>query len=167
MLPTVSDRGINSRNEALEFARRARHNLEFIEGAAARDPDADVHVVTQLALTLLGVIVFPKEKLFLGEVERRELASLAAAGWPDWTINRDDPTRPTVTLGNLLTHLRNAVAHGRISFTSDSRRMDEVGIIVEDKKPRDLEPYWAAEIRAPELRTFCERLLAFIDETIG
>jgi len=168
MLGTMSERGVNSRNEALEFARRARQNLKFIEQAAAQYPDADVYVVTQLTLSLLGAIVFPKEKLLLDQIERTPLASLGTEGWPDWTITRDDPSRPTRTLGELLRHVRNAVRHGRITFTSDSPRMDEVGILVEDKKNRrDPEPYWCAEIQAPKLRTFCERLLAYIDDTIG
>jgi hypothetical protein len=76
MLGTMSERGVNSRNEALEFARRARQNLKFIEQAAAQYPDADVYVVTQLTLSLLGAIVFPKEKLLLDQIERTPLTSL-------------------------------------------------------------------------------------------
>jgi hypothetical protein len=164
----MSERGVNSRNEALEFARRARQNLRFIEEAAAHYPDADVYVVTQLTLSLLGAIVFPKEKLLLDQIERTPLTSLTTKGWPEWKITRDDLAKPTSTLGDLLRHVRNAVAHGRITFTSDSPRMEEVGILIEDKKDRkDSEPYWCAEIQAPHLRTFCERLLAYIEDTIG
>jgi hypothetical protein len=132
----MTERGLNSRNEALEFARRARQNLKFIEEAAAQYPDADVYVVTQLTLFLLGAIVFPKEKLLLDQIERTPLTSLTTKGWPEWRITRDDPAKPTRTLGDLLRHVRNAVAHGRITFTSDSPRMEEVGILIEDKKDR-------------------------------
>jgi hypothetical protein len=46
--------------------------------------------------------------------------------------------------------------------------MEDVGVLIEDKRNRkDPEPYWCAEIQAPNLRTFCERLLAYIDDTIG
>lgn len=156
---------INSRNEALEFARRTRRNLEFIEDAAARQ--ADVHVVTQLTLSLLGLIVFPKEKLLLDETERKTVAAMASEGWPTWTITRDEGKKPTGTLADILKHLRNAVAHGRLTFTSDSRRLEEVEIIVEDKEKReDLEPYWCAQIEATGLRTFCLRFLDFIEDTI-
>lgn len=157
---------INSRNEALEFARRTRRNLEFIEDGAARQ--AQVHVVTQLTLSLLGLVVFPKEKLLLDETGRKTLAAMASEGWPTWTITRDDGKKPTSTLADVLKHLRNAVAHGRLTFTSDSPRVEEVAIIVEDKERReDPEPYWCARIEAQDLRTFCLRFLDFIEETIG
>lgn len=160
-------RKINSRNEALEFARRTRQNLEFIEIAAKGRSDGDIHVVTQLTLSLLGLLVFPKEKLLLNEINRRQLADLSKQGWPMWVITRDEPKKPTRTLGSLLRHVRNAVAHGRISFTSDSPRIEEVGLLVEDKYERkDPEPYWCAEIDAPDLRIFCLRFLDLIDDTI-
>jgi hypothetical protein len=156
---------MNTRNEALEFARRARHNLEFIEQAASRGDD--VHVVTQLTLSLLGMVVFPKERLLLEQVEKTLLTSLTTNGWPSWTITKDDATSPTRTLGDILRHVRNAVAHGRITFTSDSRRMEDVRLLVEDRKSGSGEPYWRAEIGAPDLKTFCERFLLYIDDTIG
>lgn len=156
---------MNTRNEALEFARRARRNLEFIEQAASRGED--VHVVTQLTLSLLGMVVFPKEKLLLDAIKKTPLSSLTQRGWPSWTITRDDTAKPTRTLGDVLGHLRNAVAHGRITFTSDSPRMHEVRLLVEDKKHGHGEPHWCAEIAAPDLKTFCERFLTYIDDTIG
>ncbi len=120
--------GFNTRNEALEFAKRTCRNLEFIEDAARR---------------------------------QRE-------GWPTWTITRDSDKKPTEKLADLLRHVRNSVAHGRLTFTSDSRSVEEVAIIVEDKKrPTDPEPYWSARIEAKDLRSFCLRFLNFIDETIG
>jgi len=126
----MTHRGINTRNEALEFARRARQNLEFIEqAAAARPADGSVHVITQLTLSLLGMVVFPKEKLLLDSIEAKTLAGLAKDGWPTWLITRDQPRKPedtTDTLGKLLRHVRNAVAHGRITFTSDSPRPEDV-----------------------------------------
>jgi hypothetical protein len=157
---------INSRNEAFEFARRTRQNLHFIEDAASQH--ANVHVVTQLALSLLGLIVFPKEKLLLDEAERKTIDAMRNENWPTWTITRDDATKPTRTLADMLTHLRNAVAHGRLTFTSDSPRIEEVAIIVEDKKRRhDPEPYWRATIEARDLHAFCLRFLDFIEENTG
>jgi hypothetical protein len=95
------------------------------------------------------------------------LASLAKQGRPTWTITGDDPKVPTETLEDLLRHVRNAVAHGRIRYTSDSPRMDEKGIRVEDQRPHELEPYWSAEIQAPDLKGFCDRFLDYIEQTIG
>jgi hypothetical protein len=51
-----------TRNDTLEFCRRTRRNLEFIENAPQNDPTAPVHAVTQLALSLLGIVVFPYER---------------------------------------------------------------------------------------------------------
>jgi len=45
-----------SRNHALTFAQRTRENLLHIERAAKAGDD--VHVVTQLAISLLGLVVF-------------------------------------------------------------------------------------------------------------
>lgn len=159
-------RSMSSRNDPLEFARRARTNLRFIEQAAANNPGAEVHVVTQLALSLLGMVVFPQEKLLLDRIQEVALTSLARGGWPTWKITLEDPKRPTDTLGDLIRHMRNAVAHGRITFTSDSPKIEDVVFIVKDKKPGDLLPNWTAEIGAPSLRAFCERYLMYIEDPI-
>lgn len=157
---------VNTRNEALEFARRTRRNLEFIENAARTG--ADVHVVTQLTVSLLGLVVFPKERLLLDQAKATTIADMAAKGWPSWTITQDDPQDPTKTLAQILKHVRNATAHGRLTFTSDSRHIEEVAIIVEDKKRReDPAPYWCARIDAKDLRSFCHHFLDFIENTVG
>ena len=76
-------------------------------------------------------------------------------GWFTWKITRDEGKEPTSTLWDILYHLRNAVAPGRLTFTSDSPRIEDVVIMVEDKKNRnDPEPYWCANIGAKDLRTF-------------
>jgi hypothetical protein len=157
----------NTRNEAIEFARRTRRNLEAIEEAA--ESGAEVHVVTQLALSLLGLVVFPKEKLLLEGARRKTLPEMKEEGWPTWVITRDDDKkRPTTTLFDIVAHVRNAASHGRLTFTSDSRLIEEVAIVVEDKKnKKDPEPYWVAQIEAKDLRAFCFRFLEFIDDTIG
>ncbi len=54
---------------------------------------------------------------------------------------------------------RNAVAHGRIKFSSDSRDPREVIIDVEDCKAHQSTPYWAARMTAAELREFCFKLM--------
>jgi hypothetical protein len=117
------------------------------------------------------MIVIPKEKLLLTSVEKKTLADLAKDGWPSWLITQDCPKKPedrTETLGKLIYHVRNAVAHGRISFTSDSPRPEEVMLLVEDKhRSEDRAPYFRAEISAIDLKVFCLRFLELIEETIG
>jgi hypothetical protein len=54
---------LNTRNETHEFARRTSANLDFIERAKVHS--AQVHLVAQLTILLLGLVVFPEEKLLL------------------------------------------------------------------------------------------------------
>lgn len=157
---------MNTRNEALEFARRTRRNLEFVE--KAKGQGAHVHVVTQLTVSLLGLVVFPKEKLLLDQAKSKTISDMRTENWPAWTILLDDPQKPTSNLADILKHLRNAVAHGRLTFTSDSERLEEVAIIVEDKKHReDPEAYWRAQIDGKDLRSFCLHFVDFVENTIG
>jgi hypothetical protein len=150
-----------SRNEVLGFAQRTRKNLEFIEDAY--DGKSDVHVVTQLALSLLGLIVFPWERHCAERVKRLGIDDLKDDGWPAWDIYLGE----SKYLGEIIYHLRNAVAHGRLVFSSDSRDPNDITIDVADHKPKSHVPYWLARIRAPELRQFCLRFIRLIEETVG
>src|ERR1041385_4283083 len=71
-----------SRNDVLIFAARARDNLQYIEEAA--QDGVPVHPITQLALSLLGLIVFPHEQHLDQTLRSRRLDHLIAAGWPRW-----------------------------------------------------------------------------------
>ena len=56
------------RNDTFEFARYTRSNLKCIESAKARG-NHEAHQVTQLMLSLLGLIVFPWATNFKESVE--------------------------------------------------------------------------------------------------
>jgi len=157
----------DTRNEAIEFARFTRRNFEFVVEAAEHDPDLNLHVVTQLTNSLLGLVVFPKERSLLARTQTKTLDDLSKEGWPCWTVTLDDVREPTLTLANIVYHLRNAVAHGRLTFTSDSHQLDEVALIVEDRKPKASQPYWRAQIGARDLRDFCLCFLNFIEDAVG
>lgn len=149
-----------SRNEVLGFAARTRTNLKCIESAF--DDGADVHVVTQLALSLLGLIVFPWEKNFAQKVTSLSLDCLVNQGWPQWEIS----IGACDTLGRLIKHLRNAVAHGRVRFSSDSRNIEEVAIDFADCNPGEDRPNWRARIQAKDLRDFCLRFIDLLENTV-
>ena len=70
-------------------------------------------------------------------------------------------------LGDLVYHLRNAVAHGRLVFSSDSRDPTQVRIQAEDAKSGDKHVYWRASISAPDLRAFCKLYIELLDDVIG
>lgn len=150
-----------SRGHALGFAGRTRKNLEAIEEAFNKGKD--VHVVTQLAISLLGLVVFPWEKNFANRVKNLKLETLVQEGWPRWEIFIGH----CKTLGDLVRRLRNAVAHGHMDFSSDSRLMEEVYIVVEDYKKNANEPHWRARICCKDLRNFCLRFIDLLDQTIG
>jgi hypothetical protein len=112
---------------------------------------------------LLGLIVFRHEKHFDGSLKELRLSLLAAQGWQRWDILKGE----CETLGGLVHRLRNAVAHGRLRFSSDSRHIEELTIEVEDWHPRARGPHWRARIGAADLRAFCLRYIALIEDTVG
>lgn len=63
-----------SRNDALEFARRTQKNLNHIE--VAFNSGEDVHLVTQLANSFLGLIVFPWERNLVEQLKGQSLDEL-------------------------------------------------------------------------------------------
>ncbi len=150
-----------ARNHALTFAKFTRENLKFIEEASKSH--SSVHVVTQLANSLLGLVVFVWEKNFVKSIEDVPLESLRKDGWPSPELVIGECT----TLGQLVRHLRNAIAHGRITFSSDSKNLEEVMLTVEDKKNRNAPVDWSARMNAAELRVFCVKFTDLVENTIG
>lgn len=152
---------MNARNDALGLAERTRKNLSHIENAYAEG--ADVHVITQLANSLLGLIVFPWERHFAQQVAQVSLTVLEGDGWPMWEITQGYAN----SLGQLIRCLRNGIAHGHMTFSSDSRLLAEVVVQVQDYHPSATESYWTAKISAANLREFCYRFIDLIDQRIG
>lgn len=150
---------LDGRNTLTGIAARVHKNLVFI--TFARNMGADVHVVTQLLISLLGLIVFPVQAL--REYDPKSLTTvllsdLEAQGWPEWmfTINQSRD------LDNLLMHLRNAVSHHRIFFSSDSRNIEDVEITFRDRKNPKGPDNWQAHIPAKDFRLFVELLSEFL-----
>src|SRR5262249_3441429 len=116
--------------ETRTFAHRVRLNLDAVDAVAAVAP-AKAHQVTQLVLSLVGLIVLPRETPSLHIAGHERLADLAARGWPTWTIVNDLSRRPGAsadTLGDLLWHLRSAITSGRIRTTAGDVPFKDVTI---------------------------------------
>ncbi len=64
----------------IDFARRTRANLEFIE--RAEKCGESVFEVTQLANLLLGLLVFPREH-YMQSIPETPLPELVEQGWPE------------------------------------------------------------------------------------
>ena len=142
---------MEGRNTLAGIADRVNKNLHFI--TSARGKKADVHEVTQLLLSLLGLIVFPFEDRLKGDrtaFSDVALSDLIAKGWPSWTFTRGK----SGDLHDLLFHIRNSVSHHRLLFSCDSRDMAEVEIEFRDRKPRASADNWSATINAAELNRF-------------
>jgi hypothetical protein len=148
-------KGLASRNVPLAFAYRTGKNLWYIESSSTEG--ADVHVVTQLVLSLLGLIVFPWAILenSKNKVKSLLLADLVKEGWPEW----ESQGNACKGLGQLLRRVRNAAAHRGVFFTSDSLLLEEVVITFSDE-----EADWRATIRADHLRDFCLRFIDLMEK---
>ena len=150
-----------SRNDPLGFAERTRKNLAALEAVASIG--ADVHVVTQVTTSLLGLVAYPWEKQVAKQFKASSLQELVQRGWPAWKFLLGT----FETLDDLARHLRNAIAHGRFKFSSDSRELQEVTIEFEDRKRGANAADWRASIRAEHLRDFCSRFIALVDSSEG
>jgi len=132
------------------FSTRTLKNLLFIFDA--RQHGADVHIITHLIVSLVGLIVFPYEFLSQNHSQRIQTPyeELTQRGWPIWEIGLGEIT----TLDGLIGHLRNSCTHNRIEFSSNSRQLSEVDIIFSDR-PNNNEPdNWRAKINAQDFTTF-------------
>jgi len=152
-----------SRNNALAFAQLTLANLRFLEGALKANPHEDVHLVTQIVNSLLGLVVFLKEKNFVTAIEKLPLRQLANDGWPQVAITKGQSD----TLGDLVRHIRKAAAHGRLRFSSDLRDPNAVILYIEDRRPNDVVPNWCAEMTAKQMHDFCVKLIDRLDSEIG
>jgi hypothetical protein len=136
-----------TRNDPLGFAGFAWKNFEFIEQTAKNSPDMpDIHPVTQLVLSMLGLIVFQREQNKIQYSEKIRQTRLDTTDWPHWIAMSPYCN----TLEDLVNNLRHAVAHGHVEFSSNSHDLCEVEVSLRNPgRP------WAGSIRADGLRRFC------------
>jgi len=113
-------------------------------------------------LSLLGLIVFPWATGFQESVESLPLECVK--GEAHWKIELGERE----TLKKFGKHLRNAVAHRRVEFSSDSGDFDDVRITFRDKaNGKDAVINWCATISAADLRTFCLGLIDLLENSNG
>jgi hypothetical protein len=153
---------ILSRNSREGFVVRTLKNLTYIEEARRGANPADVHEVTQLMLSMLGLVIIQWERgafdpHLASRFQQALNTTIADFGGPLLRDMRDNYHRKCTTVRALVRHLRNAVAHGRFIFSNESRAMDDVSIKFFDENSRTGET-WEATIDAPELKEFCVNL---------
>jgi hypothetical protein len=148
-----------SRNHALTFADRTRKNLKFIN--EARRNNQDVHPVTQTVNSMLGLLIFPHEKGFDASIKKMPLAQLSSEGWPRIDVTLGE----SATLGELVRRMRNAAAHRRITFSSDSSdALQEVVITFSDKRRGDEGMTWCAQVNATDLQVFALKFIGLLEK---
>ncbi len=164
-----------SRNEAMGIVQRSNKNLAHMRNA--RRIGEDVHEVTHLFNSLLGLIVIPweRESEIAVDLDTR-IEDLWDQGWPTFDVSIDEYPDKTVSLKVLVYHLRNAVAHGRFRFegigsaSADSRDPSEIRMIVSDQTiPPRGKPVlqWKAEITGDALNQFCDKFIQYIEDRVG
>jgi HEPN pEK499 p136 len=151
---------IESRSLSTGIAIRTLKNLDFIKQAFAEGKD--VHVVVQTVNSLLGLLMFPveKETQFFKPLESVSLAPpsyffAVHQSLPDFPLL---PSLKIVQFENctnltrFFRRLRNAIAHRRIDFSSDSRDIAAVIITLRDKPQDRNRPIdWEIELSAEDL----------------
>ncbi|MCA9500576.1 MAG: hypothetical protein KC588_15390 [Nitrospira sp.] len=156
---------LQGRNGSREFALRSMKNLKFV--LAAGQGDKDVHPVVQTISALLGIVVFPWEKCAFKTVKKKRLAAANAEGWPKWQMSGSRVHSNKVkNVGNLIKLVRDSVAHGKVTFNSDSKVPSEVTVVFENY-PRGSDKWdWRGAIRADELVLFCEKFSGSVKDNM-
>jgi hypothetical protein len=170
---------LKSRTLTAGFAARTLRNLDFIKEAY---PNAEVHPVTQVINSMLGLLVFPYEK------EKEPLAA-ALSSEPifshatDLLVVRDSLRSslpaPSIEvtkfagckdLESFFRRIRNSISHKNIEFSGadpDSRVLEDVKIILRDcpNKTIPLGPSdfdWEISMTAADLEALSRYVAAMI-----
>ena len=139
----------------VDFARRTRANLDFVEAAKGRGEN--VFEVTQLANSLLGLLVFPQQR-YMNSIPDTPLAELVNQGWPK--IQTTSGALPEENLHQLLRMLRNSIAPCNVEFMAESEGLI-TGIKVWNTKSG--KKTWQAELSLDDLRTIVMKFIELIE----
>ena len=143
---TDKENAMNYESVIRDFAERTRKNLRTIEDLQAKGGEA--YEVTQLVNSMLGLLVFPRER-FIDQIPQTSLSDLEADGWPVPKVVGDFPQARD--LRELIRYLRNAIAHFNIEFIGEKIQSVRVW------NTKDKRTTWKAEIGLKELRAIAER----------
>lgn len=154
-----------SRNSSKGQAYRQWTNFLVLKESHKRYPDR-VHVVWALVSSLLGLVVIPVERRAGGHPDKWVplLDDLAKEGWPTWKADPGGDADSPEYLGQLLRHIRNAVAHAGLRFNTDARELKDTTLYVEDYSTSEDTGEvvrWRAQIECSDLETFCEKLAGY------
>jgi len=99
-----------------DFARRTRANLVPMRHLQTSHPELEIYEVTQLINSMVGLLVFPKER-YIRQIPLIPLVELESQGWSIPNVVGDYPQ--VKYLNELVSYLRNGIAHCNLEFISD------------------------------------------------
>lgn len=139
-----------------EFIARTEKNLRAIE--SLKGQDAEVYEVTQLINSLLGLLVYPRERIidYIPNITRQTMEK------ENWSLPNEKVSK-VLDLRMLVIKMRNAVSHFNFVFLYDD---DEISGIrfsnyARDDKKRS-NPIWIGEYQMESLKSFIFMLLNHI-----
>lgn len=137
-----------------EFARRALENLELVEQHGTNN-------VTQIVLTLYALVVVPLEKKQFLEVEDITRDEMTHEGWAVegwcWHCERSD-VKNSSGLHAFLRMLRNALAHGNLTFIGNGKDITSIKIQHKCSK-NSISGNWTTH----EARCMCRKILSLFE----
>ena len=142
-----------------DFAARTITNLEFVENYE-RTHKSDVYEVTQLINSLLGLIVFPYEKISKSLPQIR-LNELINNGWPRLSITLD--VDGCNTLGQLIKNMRHGISHSNIIFAANEQN-EIVGIVLWNCRSKTNIKIWEVRMSIRDLKEIVCKFHAILQD---
>jgi hypothetical protein len=134
--------GTYGENFVQEFFKRTLYNLKCYDELHKEDNQKYPNNVTQLINSFLGLIVFVRE-------DNLNLTNEIYENFKDkiqiWKYEKNPDTH------ELLRHLRNSTAHGRLKEKIDNHN-NIIGLTFKDKIPKDEEYKFEMELSVKEIR---------------
>jgi hypothetical protein len=158
-------------DEIRDFADRTRSNLHLVREWATNPEIRDrvgayqmkSYEFTQLINSMLGLLVFPQQKYFK-RIPETPLAELAAEGWPEPLLTGE--FKKVSNLRELMTVLRNSIAHCNIEFLSEGGRLSGV-FLWNTKRPGQpkAQRIWDVTLTTEQLEELTRRFLDVLLES--
>ena len=136
-----------------EFIARTQKNLRAIE--CLKEKGGEVYEVTQLLNSMLGLLIFPKERRLYEKIQPKSWDTMVEDGLP---LPSGDNAHVS-NLKQLVRNMRNAVAHFNIELVNDGNEI--IGIRFRSFSQPDSHregQYWTGMYDVASLREFVNKL---------
>ena len=137
-----------------EFIARTQKNLRAIE--CLKEKGGEVYEVTQLLNSMLGLLIFPKEKLYK-KIQPKNWDMMVKEGWP---LPSGDNAKVS-DLEELIRKMRNAVAHINIELVNDGNEIIGIRFSSYHRKGQN----WTGVYDIASLRKFVDMFLDHIQSS--